>query len=598
MADNTKKQNSILRQVAVLFTVGVILIGLLTSLVQLFFSYRNVKSELAERAEATAKATERYLRSYPAYEWLIRYWYEHRDELDVDYDVSYTAETENAAKYQLLLSRHPDFQGDYADVPAVEALPEEDQKLYAEVVYSWLITHIDGVAEDYNLDYLFGIITDEPYDNRMFFFIASKYTTERADEVEYGKLYPIGSTFGATAAQQEALRRAVAGEPQIALNRNGQYVDYYYHLGSFDGHELLIGVTRDVASIRKDAIHQIVERSLLAVTFLIILAVVCLLMILRVVLRPLKQVGESIRLYKNTKDSETVLENLSKIKSRNEIAELSHDVADLAREIDDYTERIGQITMERERTEVEMSLANRIQTAMLPKDFPPYPDRTEFDIYASMEPAREVGGDFYDYFFVDDNHLTLVIADVSGKGVPAALFMMASKITLSHYIKMGKTPAQVLAYMNAAIVEKNPAEMFITIWLGILDLTTGKLTASNAGHEYPMLMEAGGNYELIKDKHGFVVGSMAGVKYSDYELTLKPGSKLFVYTDGLPEATDANGEMFGTGRVLGALNADREAAPKQTLENVACAVNDFVKDAEQFDDLTMMCVIYNGPAER
>ena len=246
------------------------------------------------------------------------------------------------------------------------------------------------------------------------------------------------------------------------------------------------------------------------------------------------------------------------------------------------------------RIESELNLATRIQADMLPNIYPAFPDRSEFDIYATMNPAKEVGGDFYDFFLVDDNHLCIVMADVSGKGVPAALFMMASKIILANNAMMGKTPAQILYDTNAAICSNNREEMFVTVWIGILEISTGKLTAANAGHEYPALMHANGSFELFKDKHGFVIGGMEGAKYREYEIQLEPGSKLFLYTDGVPEATDAEAKMFGAERMLEALNQDTTAAPDQILKHVRSAVDRFVKEAEQFDDLTMLCMEYKG----
>ena len=246
------------------------------------------------------------------------------------------------------------------------------------------------------------------------------------------------------------------------------------------------------------------------------------------------------------------------------------------------------------RIESELNLASSIQADMLPNIYPAFPDRPEFDIYATMNPAKEVGGDFYDFFLVDDDHLCMVMADVSGKGVPAALFMMASKIILANNAMMGKSPAQILTDTNAAICSNNREEMFVTVWLGILEISTGKLTAANAGHEYPAIKYANGGFELLKDKHGFVIGGMEGLKYKEYELTLEPGSKIFLYTDGVPEATDSESRMFGTERMLAALNSDGTASPENTLKNIRAAVDGFVKDAEQFDDLTMLCAEYKG----
>ena len=249
------------------------------------------------------------------------------------------------------------------------------------------------------------------------------------------------------------------------------------------------------------------------------------------------------------------------------------------------------------RIESELNLASGIQADMLPNIYPAFPDRPEFDIYATMDPAKEVGGDFYDFFLVDDDHLCMVMADVSGKGVPAALFMMASKIILANNAMTGKSPAQILTDTNAAICSNNREEMFVTVWLGILEISTGKLTAANAGHEYPVIKHGDGKFEVLRDKHGFVIGSMNGVKYKEYEIMLEPGSKLFLYTDGVPEATDAEKKLFGVERMLDALNGNVDATPEQTLKNVRSAVDGFVKQAEQFDDLTMLCMEYKNGAK-
>ena len=248
--------------------------------------------------------------------------------------------------------------------------------------------------------------------------------------------------------------------------------------------------------------------------------------------------------------------------------------------------------VEQERLNTELKMASEIQGSVLPHDFPPFPDRTEFDIYASMDPAREVGGDFYDYFLIDEDHLGLVIADVSGKGIPASLFMMISKVIVQSCAMLGQGPANILTKTNEAL-SSNQVDMFVTVWVGILEISTGKLTAANAGHEYPALMK-NGTFSLFKDKHGFVVGGMEGVRYREYELFLEPGDKLFVYTDGVPEATDSAGKMFGTKRMLDALNEEADASPQIILSHVSKAVECFVKDAEQFDDLTMLCLEYKG----
>ncbi len=252
------------------------------------------------------------------------------------------------------------------------------------------------------------------------------------------------------------------------------------------------------------------------------------------------------------------------------------------------------LALEKERISTELALAARIQTNSLPKTIP---ERPEFGICASMTPAKVVGGDLYDFFLIDDDHLCMVIGDVSGKGVPASLFMMLASTLIHHVAKSEKSPAKILQLVNAEVCSRNPEEMFVTVWLGVLELSTGRLMAANAGHEYPALKQPDGHFELFKDKHGFVVGGMDGIRYREYELPLLPGSKLFVYTDGVPEATNAAEEMFGTERMLAALQSGENGKLEDVLETVRHAVGDFVGDAPQFDDLTMLCLEYRGKSQ-
>ena len=243
-------------------------------------------------------------------------------------------------------------------------------------------------------------------------------------------------------------------------------------------------------------------------------------------------------------------------------------------------------------TQTELNMANEIQIGSLPATFP---DRAEFELCASMDPAKEVGGDFYDFFMTDDDHLAIVIADVSGKGVPAALFMMSSKIYINDHATIGGSPAEILARVNKLVCANNNANMFVTVWLGILEISTGKLTSASAGHEYPMI-NTDGKYEILKDKHGLAIGAMEFARYTNTEIQLKKGDSIFVYTDGVAEATDANNELFGTERTVDALNAvPAEASQKDVLAGVRAAVDAFVKEAPQFDDLTMVGLKYNGP---
>ncbi len=277
-----------------------------------------------------------------------------------------------------------------------------------------------------------------------------------------------------------------------------------------------------------------------------------------------------------------------------EIEVLAESFADLSHKTVEYVGEVRRVTAENERIGTELNLARRIQAEMLPNIFPPFPERTAMNIYASMQPAKDVGGDFYDFFLIDNEHLGLVMADVSGKGVPAALFMMAAKILVQNHTMNGGSPAEVLQKVNNQICQKNKEQMFVTVWLGILDLKTGLLTAANAGHEYPILQGEDGRYELVKDKHGFVIGGLENVKYKDYTLQLNRGMKLFVYTDGIPEATNEAGEFYGTERLLETLNKHQGEDPTELIHHIHLDLKGFVGEAAQFDDVTMMCVEFLG----
>ena len=322
---------------------------------------------------------------------------------------------------------------------------------------------------------------------------------------------------------------------------------------------------------------------------LIISAGITLLALNFVAVRPLNKVTSAINLYKTTKKSEDVEYHLEGLKSKNEIGFLADSLLELTKEIDEYTEKNINLATETAKVKTELDLAASIQGQSLTKVFP---KSGIYEAYASMTPAKEVGGDFYDIFDIDDSHVGFVIADVSGKGMPAALLMMAAMTSIRNYSMSGAKPSEIISRVNEDLVNRNIMDMFVTVWLGILDKTTGMLITSNAGHEYPAL-NTSGKYEMFRDRHGLVCGGMSGTKYRDHEIQLKNGDSVFVYTDGVPEATNGETQLFGEARMLEALNSNPKASPSELLSNVKKTVDEFVGDAEQFDDLTMMCIKIN-----
>ena len=344
--------------------------------------------------------------------------------------------------------------------------------------------------------------------------------------------------------------------------------------------------------------YSFLQQSLAFVLVLLLVSITVSVAVLRrTALRPLRQLADAATRFAKedrtyTKDDVIRLD----IRSNDEVSDLYHEIRSMENRIVDYTDHLTRVTAERERVSTELRTASGIQEAMLPSTFPAFPDRTDFDLHASMTPAKEVGGDFYDFFLIDETHLAVLIADVSDKGVPAALFMMSSKILLNYRAQMGGTPSEILTAVNAQICKNNKSRMFVTVWLGVLDLETGVMTCTNAGHEYPFVRSAGG-FRMLKDRHGLVVGAMGKTVYRDYEIRLSPGDAVFVYTDGVPEANNAADEFYGLERLENALNRLASASPREILEGVKADVDAFTGEALQFDDLTMLCLEYRGRPE-
>lgn len=287
------------------------------------------------------------------------------------------------------------------------------------------------------------------------------------------------------------------------------------------------------------------------------------------------------------------------IKTGDEIENLSISMKDMEDDLQEYILNLTEVTAEKERNNTEMDVARKIQMGMIPHAYPAFPDRPEFEIYATIDTAKMVGGDFYNFFMIDDNHVACMIADVAGKGVPAALFMMTSKMTLESISMRGdKSPGKILRKVNESLCANNAAEMFVTVWLGILEISTGILRCANAGHEYPAIRRSSGEFELYKDPHGFVLGEFEDLDYPEYELRLNPGDLIFQYTDGATDAINLNEDFFGMSRVMDALNKDKDAEPEDVIRNVSEAIDEFSQGAEQFDDLTMMVLKYAGADTR
>lgn len=358
----------------------------------------------------------------------------------------------------------------------------------------------------------------------------------------------------------------------------------------------MIAVDVEMTIIRSTLTTYLTQ--VITLTFVIVLLFVGVLLIYlnKHVIKPVQRITQATSEF--VSGNMQVPENLANIKTQDEIQQLAQSVMTMSGDILDYIKNLENVTAEKERIGAELNIATHIQSSMLPCIFPAFPDRNEFDIFATMTPAKEVGGDFYDFFMIDDTHLAIVVADVSGKGVPAALFMVIGKTLIKDHSTPNCDLGQVFTDVNNILCESNSEGLFITAFEGVLDLVTGEFRFVNAGHEMPCILKANGSYEAYPVKAGFVLAGMENIKYKLGSIMLEPGDKLFQYTDGVTEATDANNQLFGMERMLQSLNNHKNASPSELLPAIKADIDAFVGDAPQFDDITMLSLEYKARMEK
>ena len=575
----------------------VMIFSLLATLLTAALSYfalkhiadKNVSEEKKTLAAELTEDMVATIEKYPAYEWLITYWYQNKDTLDVEYKLTDVTK-DKARKFS---ERNPGKVVDYLTTEEVLALPEEDQKLYAEIVYAQYISIMNQMKDIYGPNYLSLILMDPTYSRGTFLVSGASDTQKRGSD--YHDAYILGVTVDATQQQSKSMQEAQKGGQYLA--ESGDFVDTFGYVEDvMDGWHVILGITFEVSRLNSDIRNQVLNSMILVIVLQGVLALALYILVYMYAVRPIERIQKNVWLYREEKDSKTVLEDLAEIRIKNELGTLSSDISDMVVSIDEYVNEIQDITAEREKIAAELNVATKIQANMLPSKFPAFPDRNEFDLFATMTPAKEVGGDFYDFFFIDDNHLALVIADVSGKSVPAALFMVNSKTRIQNQANQKKSPGEIIAEVNDQLCVGNTSGFFVTVWMAIIDLQTGKGKVINAGHEHPVIRRANGSYEAVIYRHSASVGVMPGLPFAEHEIELHPGDRIFVYTDGVPEATSAEDELFGMDRMLESLNSHMDDTLQELLPHVKEDVDAFVKDAPQFDDITMLGFEYYGPA--
>lgn len=577
--------------------MGIVTIGMfiLATILNGFSIYRSTRLNHIEQTENHISHILYQMRdnmqTYASINWLMRYWTTNSGEMELPGDV----ELRNK-KIGRLISKYGLQEPSHVTAEQASAFTDQEQRLFAEYCYLEIAPLYHKTSTHFELDSLYCVsYAGKDSCTPIFQGVPSEELTYD-NAYALGQVWPFHPDLHPAVLEMYQKREDRVYIEEVTSTVNG--VKYLFAYLPFIEKDDINGYI--CISIQTTNIEQAIFRSIrfiegINILLMVVSGVLLLLLLYYAVLRKLVFVQKIVRDYRDTKDSDAAIEKLKAIRSENEVGVLTNDLSDMLSEITRYTKEMLRLNTEKERISTELSLANQIQTSSLVNQFPAFPNHPEIDIYASTKPAKEVGGDFYDFFLVDDTHLGLVIGDVSGKGVPAAMIMMTAMILVKSNAALHLGPAETLSRVNDQLCEKNSEGMFVTIWFGILDMETGRIVAANAGHEYPALKRTDAPFELLHDNHRMPVGIMSGLRYEEYEITMTPGSKLFVYTDGVPEATDAQNQLFGIERMLAALNQDPADDPEKLLQNVRAGVNDFIKDAEQFDDLTMMCLAFTGP---
>lgn len=594
-----KKRGRLLVKVAVssilMAAVAMILSGMILYMLFRQRAVENMNSSLTENADIITNE----IYQYASYSWLLDYWKEHEQEMEVP---PYGGDIDEFVDW---LSEEVDTFGDIAlnEVPPDEVKEKSSdwQKAFAEYCYFKIFDSLSSYAGIFDNDL---VDCYQPEEDSAYYYMSVRKDNE--DKYINEKDCRLGDDEPFLMRNHPELQKVLAEygmtssvETYHSETDGKEYASVYCPLIAFDPDgaeyvQAVVAVTRSMEALNKGIWEDVLRFEgwiALAITLAIAFQ---LFSLYHGTIRPTIRIQKEIRDYTKTWDSTSLIKGLTEHSPNNELGELSDDLILMGEEIDLRVHEVEKATAEKERIGTELNMATSIQASQLPNIFPAYPERKEFDLFASMAPAKEVGGDFYDFFFVDDDHIALVMADVSGKGVPAALFMMISKILIKSRLQNGESPGEALKNVNDQLCENNDAGLFVTVWAAVIEISTGKTVSVNAGHEHPAYRKENGSFELVEYEHDLAVAVFPGVSFEEREFQMKPGDCLFVYTDGVAEAQNAGQDLFEMDRMIDTLNQNPTAEPKELIENVTRGMESFVDGAEQFDDITMLCFEYKG----
>ncbi len=537
------------------------------------------------------------MEDYRSLDWLVDYWDTHADEMELIYSPSAIREREKE-----LREEWPEMP-DLKTVTALDIGSKDPmvQKMFAEVVYGTLSHDLSRLKRIFKPKYLYSFFVE---DNEMHFLVTGSLEGEQRVS-QGGMLYELGCRDGYKRGNYVGLDYVIDYEEEYgmptgsaAAGEDTTVVHFFVPVKNNGKCVAIMGIAVDNGRVLYRNIRVSVAEVIILVLVFLFVALWLNVQIRKKIADPLRRTEKTIKEYEKEKDVPKTKENLAMITPNNEVESLAEGFSSMVDELGRYVEEVRKIAADKERIETELNVATKIQADMLPSVFPPFPDRTEFDLYATMDPAKEVGGDFYDFYFIDDDHICLTIADVSGKGVPAALFMVISKTLLHSRVLMGGLPSEILYDVNNRLCENNDLGYFVTIWLAIIDLRTGEGISANAGHEHPAIRPAGKQYEFRVYPHSPAVGLMEEMRFKDRKFKLNPGDRIFVYTDGVPEATNKDKHLFEGDRLKEALDSSDYRDPENVCNTVQKYIDEFVDGAEQFDDITMLTFLYKGSGDK
>ena len=567
-------RSSLIYEIGLVFIIALLITGFASYFVIDWISDKNIIEENERITTAISTEMKLVITDYDAYRWVIRYLLEHRDDgtLDIEYD-DYV---ETDAKLDLLISRHPGLVIERVTEDDAVGFSDEDRRLFAEIVFNRWLLRLNDMQKSYHVSFLYFFASDYSYTDCIYLVSANGIGLQRG--TEFGQAYTLGTTVPNTPLQTEAFKKLYTNSNYLVYS--DEFMDRYSFMFAVDRMNIVSGVTFDITELKDEIHHQTIQYVGILLVMLLALAIILIFLIYHAALKPLSRVYANVNEYKETKDSDKVRDQLARIRSRNEIGALAVGFSGMVEEVDHYIDTVKTVTADKERINAELNVAARIQRNMLPSEFPPFPNIKAFDILASMNPAKEVGGDFYDFFMPDEDHIALVMADVSGKGVPAAMFMSIAKSLIKNRAMIGGTPSEILYDVNYQLCDNNKANLFVTVWLAIINIKTGEGLVSNAGHENPVLKKKDGSYEYVVYRHSLALGLMEGIKFKEREFKLEPGDRIFVYTDGVPEATDANEVCYGAERMLATLNSRPDAGQEEVLKMLKDDIEGKSKDIQ------------------